>query len=46
MILLGMHPYVCGLELGRQAILQIAGKQYAAFGKFITVAQHHFAGGG
>ncbi len=46
MVLLSVDAHVRGLELGRQAVLQVAGKQHAAFDKFITVAQHDFTGGG
>lgn len=46
MILLGVHPAQRGFKLGGQVILQIASKQHAALGKFITVAQYHFTGRG
>jgi hypothetical protein len=41
-----MDTHIRGLELGRQGILQVTGKQNAAFNKLITVAQHNFTGGG
>ncbi|CCJ93808.1 hypothetical protein BN131_1481 [Cronobacter malonaticus 681] len=43
MELLRMRAALRGIKTRRQVILHIAGKQNAAFGKIITVAQQNFA---